>query len=83
MVRTMASFSNSSRTVVPPGAQCFVNSLQAANPGTSCPVTNDMVQYLNLTDRFDDYFLAYCLNPPRDDGCPYGYCPNFEVAGHY
>ena len=76
----MNSYSNSTRAVFPPGAECFVGSLQAAN-GTSCPVATDMIQFLNLTDRFDDYFLAYCLNPPQDDGCPYGYCPNFEVSG--
>ncbi|KAF8522715.1 hypothetical protein BU17DRAFT_15407, partial [Hysterangium stoloniferum] len=23
----------------------------------------------------------YCLNPPQDDGCPYGYCPNADVGG--
>jgi len=78
----MDSFiSNSSRIVVPAGAQCFVGSLQATNPVTSCPVTADMVQFLNLTDHFEDYFVAYCLKPPQGDGCPYGYCPNLDVAG--
>jgi hypothetical protein len=74
--------SNSTNTlVVPSGAACFTGSLQAGDLPTSCPVTNDMLQFLNLTLSFDDYFHAYCLNPPQADGCPYGYCPNAEVAG--
>ncbi|KIJ44593.1 hypothetical protein M422DRAFT_30294 [Sphaerobolus stellatus SS14] len=40
-----------------------------------------MVTFLNLTHSFNDYFGAYCLNPPAADGCPYGYCPNSDIAG--
>ncbi|TFK50512.1 hypothetical protein OE88DRAFT_263931 [Heliocybe sulcata] len=28
----------------------------------------------------ENFWAAYCNNPP-DDGCPYGYCPNSDVAG--
>ncbi|KAJ2917890.1 hypothetical protein MD484_g2500, partial [Candolleomyces efflorescens] len=27
------------------------------------------------------FISAYCLNPPEDDGCPYGPCPNPDVTG--
>ncbi|KAF8574313.1 hypothetical protein K439DRAFT_1642290 [Ramaria rubella] len=70
-----------STLVFPSGAACFVNSLQAGNLASPCPVTNDMLQFLNLTTAFKYYFNAYCLNPPQDDGCPYGYCPNSDIAG--
>ena len=75
--------SNSSHTlVVPSGAACFVGSPQAGDLTSSpCPVTSDMLQFLNLTMDFGAYFGAYCLNPPQGDGCPYGYCPNSEIAG--
>ena len=80
---TIGMLSNSSHTlVVPSGAACFVGSPQAGDLTSSpCPVTSDMLQFLNLTVDFGAYFDAYCLNPPQGDGCPYGYCPNSEIAG--
>ncbi|KAF8507424.1 hypothetical protein JB92DRAFT_2735294 [Gautieria morchelliformis] len=50
---------------------------------TAWPVTNDMVSFLNLTTTSfrQGYLMAYCVKPPLDDGCPYGYCPNIDVAG--
>ena len=40
-----------------------------------------MVAALGLTSDFVTFFAAYCTNPPPDDGCPYGFCPNTEIAG--
>ncbi|KAF7299705.1 hypothetical protein HMN09_00976100 [Mycena chlorophos] len=45
---------------------------------TTANVTNVMLAFLNITN-FDSYFAAYCLSPP-DDSCPWGYCPNPDVA---
>ncbi|KAI0080981.1 hypothetical protein K474DRAFT_1657161 [Panus rudis PR-1116 ss-1] len=47
---------------------------------STCPVTSNMVAFLNLTDS-KAYFQAYCTNPPLDDSCSFGYCPNPDVAG--
>ena len=45
-------------------------------------VTSSMVDFLNLTrDGLSSFKDAYCLSPPDDDNCPYGYCPNPDVAG--
>lgn len=47
-----------------------------------CSVTVDMVKFLNLTGpNFKPYMDAYCLHPPADDDCPFGYCPNPDIAG--
>ncbi|KAF8517396.1 hypothetical protein BU17DRAFT_91843 [Hysterangium stoloniferum] len=62
------------------GSACLLDYLQAEGP-IRCPITPDMVASLNLADNFDAFFSAYCLNPQRGDHCPYGYCPNSEVAG--
>lgn len=40
-----------------------------------------MVSFLNLTDTPDAYKAAYCLNPPSDDTCSFGYCDNPDIAG--
>ncbi|KAF8517395.1 hypothetical protein BU17DRAFT_91842 [Hysterangium stoloniferum] len=61
------------------GSACFLDLLQAEGP-IRCPITPDMVASLNL-DTFAAFFGAYCLNPPQGDHCPYGYCPNSEIAG--
>ncbi|KIJ50526.1 hypothetical protein M422DRAFT_27192 [Sphaerobolus stellatus SS14] len=48
-----------------------------------CPVTGQMINFLNLTAEkaFAKYFVAYCaLGAPQDDGCPYGWCPNSDIA---
>ncbi|KIJ50523.1 hypothetical protein M422DRAFT_44325 [Sphaerobolus stellatus SS14] len=50
---------------------------------TTCPVTGEMINFLNLTrgKSLDRYFTAYCaLGAPTDDGCPYGWCPNSDIA---
>ena len=39
-----------------------------------------MVNCLNLTE-IGRYVAAYCTNPPRDDDCPFDFCPNPEIAG--
>ncbi|KIJ23310.1 hypothetical protein M422DRAFT_56880 [Sphaerobolus stellatus SS14] len=65
--------------VTPSSAQCFA--WERFDPtGRNCSVTQDMITFLNLTHSFNDYFGAYCLNPPASDGCPYGYCPNSDIA---
>ncbi|KIJ50534.1 hypothetical protein M422DRAFT_44332 [Sphaerobolus stellatus SS14] len=52
--------------------------------GNACPITGQMIDFLNLTKgpkAFDQYFLAYCtLGAPTDDGCPYNWCPNSDIA---
>jgi hypothetical protein len=35
----------------------------------------------NETGARERFISAYCLNPPEDDGCPYGPCPNPDVTG--
>ena len=42
-----------------------------------------MVDFLNMTTTADPsiFWQAYCLNPPDEDNCPFGYCPNLDVAG--
>jgi len=71
-------------TYTPASAACF------AFPGnltdnllSPCPTTPDMVDFLNLTLKFKHYFEAYCLHTPVGDGCPYGYCPNGDIAGMF
>ncbi|KAJ3484224.1 hypothetical protein NLI96_g5788 [Meripilus lineatus] len=45
-------------------------------------VSQGMVDFLNLTGSPPAAYLqAYCLNPPRDDACPFGYCSNPDIAG--
>jgi hypothetical protein len=44
----------------------------------------DMVRYFSSNDgRIDptSFVAIYCLNPPKDDDCPVGICPNPDVAG--
>jgi hypothetical protein len=45
------------------------------------PITAAMVSFLNLTKSKNSYFAAYCLNPPNDDSCPFGYCPQPDITG--
>ena len=40
-----------------------------------------MVNFLNLTQDVAAYKAAYCLNPPSDDTCSFGYCDNPDIAG--
>ena len=45
-------------------------------------VTSSMVDFLNLTTNgLSNFKGAYCINPPNDDNCPFGYCSNSDVAG--
>ncbi|KIJ50521.1 hypothetical protein M422DRAFT_245142 [Sphaerobolus stellatus SS14] len=53
--------------------------------GWDCPVTGEMINFLNFTSNTSSkpmakYFLSYCLAAPQDDGCPYGWCPNSDIA---
>ena len=51
-------------------------------PCTDDIVTPSMVDFLNLTTAgLSTFKQAYCINPPEDDDCPFGYCPNSDVAG--
>ena len=44
-------------------------------------VTQYMVTCLNLTQNIDTYIAAYCTRPPKNDDCPFDFCPNLEIAG--
>ena len=66
--------------IFPPGAQ-HCSQIHLNDSEYLCPVTSDMVSFLNLSTGFHEYFLAYCLNPASDDGCPYGFCPNPDIGG--
>ncbi|EIN05064.1 hypothetical protein PUNSTDRAFT_137747 [Punctularia strigosozonata HHB-11173 SS5] len=41
------------------------------------------VSLMNVTglNVFPTFFQLYCMNPSSDDGCPYGACPNSDLAG--
>ena len=69
----------------PPDIDCFLNG-GTWHLGTfgsnNCSVTSNMVDFLNLTGSdYKPYFAAYCLNPPADDDCPFGFCPNPDITG--
>lgn len=75
-----------SQVYFPPGVECFhPNGFGAYNATAfkegDCEVTDDMVQFLNLTSSISNYIAAYCLNPARDDNCPFGFCPNPDITG--
>lgn len=55
---------------------CFSFESQFTDPRDS----NYWVNCLNLTD-ISKYVAAYCTNPPKDDSCPFDFCPNPEIAG--
>lgn len=73
--------------VWPPDVQCFAvtNYDEGFDPASfklhNCTVSQNMVNYLNLTSEIGKYVSAYCANPPRDDDCPFDFCPNPEIAG--
>jgi len=80
----MASNFTSDPSVYPSGAGCFRAAFEARSSPTDCLVKNDMVSFLNLTsgDFRKSYLTAYCaVGAPSDDGCPYGFCPNNDIAG--
>ena len=50
----------------------------------NCSVTSNMVNFLNLSGsdiNIKPFLTVYCLNPPADDVCPFGFCPNPDIAG--
>ena len=72
-------------TYFPPGVGCFhPDGSGGWNKGVfaeeNCTVTNDMLTFLNLT-VISSYMAAYCLAPALDDSCPFGFCPQPDIAG--
>ena len=67
----------------PPGVNCSWYEWQHPElvEWLNCTMTDSMVNFLNLTENITRYVSAYCSNPPEDDGCPYGPCPNPDIAG--
>jgi hypothetical protein len=50
----------------------------------SMTVDWDMVNYFSQPEGKIDpssFVAIYCLNPPKDDGCPVGLCPNPDISG--
>lgn len=72
-------------TTYPPDIGCFSAEqfwLPAIFEANNCSVTDNMVGFLNLTGPdVKSYLSVYCLNPPSDDVCPFGFCPNPDIAG--
>ncbi|CAL1708936.1 unnamed protein product [Somion occarium] len=74
-------------TIWPPDTFCFLarQAFQADEFYCSSPdnftVTQNMLNFLNLTSDAGLYRQAYCVNPASDDSCPFGYCPNGDIAG--
>ena len=71
----------------PPDADCFAITDYdggfdpAAFTLNGCTVSQNMVNYLNLTQEIGKYVAAYCTSPPGDDDCPFDFCPNPDIAG--
>jgi len=73
--------------IFPPDVECFA--FTKSNGGfnltafvaNNCTVTQNMVNYLNLTREIGKYVTAYCTNPPKHDDCPFDFCPNPDIAG--
>ena len=73
--------------IFPPDVQCFA--VTNYNEGfdlssfvrNNCTVSQNMVNYLNLTQEIGKYVAAYCTNPPGNDDCPFDFCPNPDIAG--
>ena len=68
----------------PPDISCFAQGFWDPDEfkANHCSVTNNMVNFLNLTGSdAKQYVTVYCLNPPADDICPFGFCPNPDIAG--
>ena len=74
-------------SIYPPDVDCFWftqdDPLWKVNFRTNnCSVTSNMVDFLNLTGAdYKLYLAAYCMNPPADDDCPFGFCSNMDIAG--
>jgi hypothetical protein len=79
--------SNGTIITYPPDVECFqftsnnTGSDPASFQADNCTVSQSMVGYLNLTMEIEKYVAAYCANPPRDDDCPFDFCPNPDIAG--
>ncbi|KAF9781543.1 hypothetical protein BJ322DRAFT_1022954 [Thelephora terrestris] len=70
----------------PPDIDCFTNGdysgLLSNFTMNNCSITNNMVKFLNLTGQnYKPYLNAYCTSPPSNDNCPFGFCPNSDIAG--
>ncbi|KAI0700936.1 hypothetical protein BC835DRAFT_1325811 [Cytidiella melzeri] len=72
-----------SMDLFPPDTLCYVlaRNMSHAIDCSNTSVTPAMVNYLNLTSSINTYKQAYCLNPQADDSCPFGYCPQSDIAG--
>ncbi|KAF9781525.1 hypothetical protein BJ322DRAFT_1076724 [Thelephora terrestris] len=51
----------------------------------NCSISDDTVNFLNLTGSqmniLRQFVNVYCLKPPPEDICPFGFCPNPDIAG--
>jgi len=79
--------SNDTIITYPPDVECFwftsnnTGSDPASFQASNCTVSQNMVNYLNLTLGIEKYVAAYCASPPKDDNCPFDFCPNPDIAG--
>ena len=68
----------------PPDINCFVQRYWDPDifKENNCSVTDNMQGFLNLTGpNVKPFLTVYCLNAPPDDVCPFGFCPNPDIAG--
>ena len=74
-------------TTYPPDIGCFAEGFwsPAVFEYNNCSVSNNMVNFLNLSGpvlaTMKQFVTVYCLNPPAEDICPFGFCPNPDIAG--
>ncbi|KAK7683451.1 hypothetical protein QCA50_013283 [Cerrena zonata] len=78
--------SNLNITLYPPDTLCFTARQLFSEDEFNCTasnftVTQSMLTFLNLTSNEKLYRQAYCIAPPSDDTCAFGYCPNADIAG--
>ena len=54
-----------------------------ADNGWLTAAQNALNNYTQAGDKLEyaSAVAIYCLNPPEDDGCPLGICPNPDIAG--
>lgn len=80
---------NGTNTPYPPNSLCFATRpFYYVGERPNCTflnytITDSMVSFLNLTSDERLYRQAYCVAPPSDDICPFGYCPNSDIAGEH
>lgn len=75
-------------TLFPPDTICFNARQLFLEDDLNCTasnftITQSMLMFLNLTADEKRYRQAYCIAPPSDDTCAFGYCPNGDIAGMY